>query len=171
MKICRLLLLLLAVVALLTPTSASFQGDAQRDLNTLLRDASYVFNRFDEVSVGFGENFPVDIRQRSMEAQRAVQKNVDREKTALNVLLGKSKVSSVELLDVYMELVEVTEQLQNESEQTEHWGDAQSAIEMTRLSAKAGILGANLALALRSQLDDQEQRLALCKKNKATFPK
>jgi hypothetical protein len=166
-------LLLVAVVALLGPISASCQNRATYDLDTLLRDASYVFNRFEEVSTATAaqiDHYPIEIRESSKGALSAVLSNVDREKPALNALLGKSKVSSLDLFDVYTEVVEVAAESEGDSVSSLNWGDQKHGTDLAQLNAKASVLGAKLAVVLRSQIADQEL-LAACAHNKPSSRK
>ena len=68
---------ILVIVTLSAPLLASAQNRASNDLNTLLRDASYVFNRFEEVSAGvqmqIDTNYPVQIRKTSNEALSGIR--------------------------------------------------------------------------------------------------
>ena len=167
MKMC---LLLIAVIALFNPALAAGQDRAPYDLDTLLRDASYIFNRFDELSTGAAaqiDKYPVEIRKNSKGALSAVLENMDREKPALNALLGHSKASSLDLLDVYTEVVEVAAELDSESSNSLNWGDQKLAIDLEQLSAKAEVVGAKLGVTLRSQIAAQELQLALCAQNQA----
>jgi hypothetical protein len=117
---------ILVFVALSAPLFTAAQDEASHDLNTLLRDASYVFNRFEEVSAGARtqiDSYPVEIRKSSKGALSGVLRNREGEKPALNALLRHSEVSSADLLDVYTELVEVASELDNESTNNVNWGD------------------------------------------------
>lgn len=163
MKAC---LSILFIVALFAPQLASAQDKASSDLNMLLRDASYVFNRFEEVSGGvtsdIDTNYPVDIRKERKEVLSSVLRNVGMEKSVLNALLGRSKVQSADLLDVYTELVEVEFELDFLAGDSITRGDPKLAPDLQNLSSKAGILGAKLAEALRAQIVTQESQLAFC---------
>lgn len=156
----------LVIMALSAPSVTSAQDRAPNDLNTLLRDASYVFNRFEEMSVGvqaqIETHYPEQIRKNSKELLLAVMGNVETEKPSLNALLGHSKVSSAELLDVYTELVEVTGQLNLDSTGPGSWGDQKLSLDLAQLGAKANVLSARLGISLRSQIAAQELQLAAC---------
>jgi hypothetical protein len=156
---------ILVIVALSNPPLTSAQDSASNDLNTLLRDASYIFNRFEELSAGIemqSTHYPVEVRKSSKGALSGVLGNVATEKPALNALLGHSKVSSVDLLDVYTEVVEVTSELDAESTNNVNWGDEKLGLDLAQLSSKAAVLGAKLAVTLRSQIEFQELQLASC---------
>jgi hypothetical protein len=158
---------ILFIFALSAPPLTSSQDKASNDLNTLLRDASYVFNRFDEISAATEiDHYPVQIRKSSKDALAAILINVDNEKPALNALLSQSKVSSVDLLDVYGELVEVAAELESESSGSLNWGDPKLAVDFATLSSKAAILAAGIGVRLKSQIATQESQLALCKLSK-----
>lgn len=157
---------ILFILALSAPPFTSAQDKASNDLNTLLRDASYIFNRFEEVSAGvrtqIDMNYPVEIRKSSTGALTAILENVEREKPALNALLDHAKVSSADLLDVYTELIEVASELDDEATGNVNWGDQKLGTDLAQLAAKARVLGAKLGVTLRSQIATQELQLALC---------
>jgi len=155
---------ILVVVALSAPPLTSAEDRVSNDLNTMLRDASYTFNRFEEVSVGveaqIDTKYPVQLRKNSKELLSTVLGNVETEKVALNALLGHSKISSADLLDVYVELVEVASELDSNS--SNNWIDQKLAVDLAQLGAKANVLSARVAVALRSQIVAQELQLASC---------
>jgi hypothetical protein len=156
---------ILFIFALSASPFTSAQDKAPYDLNTLLRDASYVLNRFEEVSAGMKmqmENYPAGIRKSSKGALSAILENVETEKPALNALLGHSKVSSADLLDVYTELIEVESELNDESTNNNNWGDQKLAVDLAQLEVKARTLVAKLGVTLRSQIATQELQLAVC---------
>ena len=160
-------LLMLIIVALCAPVLTSAEDRSSNDLNTMLRDASYIFNRFEEVSAGMGAqidtNYPVQIRKTSKVALSSVLGNVETEKVALNALLDHTNgVSSADLLDVYTELVEVTSEVVSVSYEISDWGDQKLGIDLAQLGAKGNVLGAKLAVALRSQIAAQELQLTSC---------
>jgi hypothetical protein len=158
---------ILVLLALFAPTLTSAQTKTSSDLDTLLRDSSYVFNRFEEMSGGIAAqietNYPVEVRKGSKDALSAIMKNVETEKPSLNALLGHTKVSSVDLLDVYTELVEIASELSSES--STPWADQKLGMDMTQLNAKVAVLGAKLAGALRSQIAAEQLQLASCMRN------
>ena len=165
--------LILVIVVLLASPFTSAQDKASNDLDTLLRDASYVFNRFEEVSAGVRtqiDSYPVEIRKSSKGALLGVLGNVEREKPALNRLLGHSKVSSADLLDVYTELVEVASELEGESTSNVNWGDPKLGTDLAQLGAKTRVLSANLGVTLRSQIAAQELHLASCTQSPSHKP-
>lgn len=156
----------LVIVALSAPSLTSAQDKSSNDLNTLLRDASYVFNRFEEVSSGveaqMDTNYPVPIKKASKDALSAVLANVAAEKVALNALLGQSKVPSGDLLDVYIELAEVASELAGLSYEISEWGDRKIGTDLAQMAAKANVLSAHLGVTLRAQIAAQELQLAAC---------
>jgi hypothetical protein len=87
---------------------------------------------------------------------------VDAEKPAINALLGKSEVSSTDLLDVYTEMVEVASELQGSSSEDGYFEDGELSSELAQLGSKAAVLGAKIGVTLRSQIAAQELRLATC---------
>jgi hypothetical protein len=157
---------ILIIVVLSASPFTSAEHRTSNDLNTLLRDASYIFNRFEEMSAGvqreIDTNYPDQIKKNSKEALSAVLGNVETEKPALNAVLGHSKVSSTELLDVYAELVEVVSELNSDATNVASWGDQKLAMDLAQLGAKATILSARVGITLRSQIAAQELQLASC---------
>jgi hypothetical protein len=168
---------ILVIVTLFASPARSAQDSASNDLNTLLRDASYVFNRFDEVSAGvqaqIDTKYPVEVRKSSKAALADVLGNVETEKVALNALLTRAKVSSADLLDLYKvssadlldlytELVEVTSELSGVSYEISDWGDQKLGMDLAQLGAKSNVLGARVAATLRSQIASQELQLVSC---------
>ena len=148
---------------------ASVQHSTANDLDTLLRDSAYVFNRFEEVSTGLPTQIdrwemPDQLKTDEKGALSSVLKNVEAEKPALNALLGKPEVSSTDLLDVYTGLVEVASELQGLASEDGSFGHAESSTELAQLGAKAQVLAAKVGAALRSQMVSQELKLASCSK-------
>ena len=129
---------ILLIVVLSNPRLTSGQDRASNDLNTLLRDASYIFNRFEEVSAGaevqIDTKYPVEVRKSSKGALSGVRGNVETEKVALNALLDHATVSSADLLDVYTELVEVTSELTAVSYEISDWGDQKLGMDLALIS-------------------------------------
>jgi hypothetical protein len=82
------------------------------------------------------------------------------EKLAVNGLLASPKITSADLLDVYVELVEVASEL--ESNSANNWIDQNFAIDLAQLGAKTNVLSARVAVVLRSQIVAQEVHLAPC---------
>lgn len=148
---------------------ASAQRSTANDLDTLLRDSAYVFNRFEEVSTGLPTQIdrwemPDQLKTDEKGALSSVLKNVEAEKPALNALLGKPEVSSTDLLDVYTGLVEVASELQGLASEDGSFGHAESSTELAQLGAKAQVLAAKVGAALRSQMVSQDLKLASCSK-------
>jgi hypothetical protein len=166
--------LLIVVIAMFSPTLAAAEDSAQYDLRTLLSDASYVFNRFEELSAGDDaqiDKYPVEIRKNTRDALSAVLRNVEREKSALTALLDQPKASSVDLLDVYTELEEVAAELGDESSNSLNWGDQKLGTDLAQLSAKTAVLAAKLGSTLRFQIAALELQLASCAPKKVSSRK
>lgn len=89
MKAC---ITILVIVVISAPPLTPAQARTSNDLDTMLRDASYVFNRFEEVSAGvraeIDASYPAGIRNNSKEALTGVLEYVEIEKPKLNTLLG-----------------------------------------------------------------------------------
>ncbi len=154
------------LMVLCVPNLASAQRSSD-DLNTLLRDSEYVFNRFEEVSPGMSVdidkwNAPDELKKSAESALSSILRNVEVEKPALDAVLGKTDVSSTDLLDVYAEMVEVASELGSGSEEEAIFGGGESSRELSQLGSKATVLGAKIGVALRLQIADQELKLASC---------
>jgi len=126
-----------------------------------------MFNRFEEVSTGVIteidlSNIPAELKKSRKGALSAVTRNVEAEKTALNALLGRPKVSSTDLLDVYTEMVEVASELEGEASDSANWGSEKSTTDLAQLGARAQVLAAKIGVTLRAQLMAQEFQLLSC---------
>lgn len=157
----------LVVLFLLSSQLLSSQDLPPNDLNSLLRDASYVFNRFEEATTGFDGQIdtwqiPDSSKNVFKGALAAALRSVELEKPRLNSMLDKRQVTSVALFDVYDTLMIVTAELDGEGSNFSNWGNGQTALQLAQLGAKARVLGANVGTALRSQVANQESQLASC---------
>jgi hypothetical protein len=165
MKLSLLALLFLVVC----PIPAKAQSE-ERDVRTLLQDSAYVFNRFEEATTGLDTEIdswsvPESVKKEIKAEHLAVLRNVKAEKPSLNALLLKSDVSAGDLFDVYSELTEVVNELNDQSYHLANWGDSTTMIDFTKLGTKTIILAANLGVVLRLKIEDQEARLAACSAN------
>jgi hypothetical protein len=163
----RRMILFASVLGFFIPHLATAQDRPGYDLNTLLRDSAYTFNRFEEVSIALAAQIdlwkmPAELKKTNKEALSLVLRNVEAEKPALNGLLGKPRVSSGDLLDAYTEMVEIASELQGAASDDSSFGDSNMAEELARLGSKAQILGAKIGATLRLQIAAQEQELASC---------
>jgi hypothetical protein len=163
----RRMILFVSVVAFFLPHVATAQDRPPYDLDTVLRDSAYTLNRFEEVSIQLAVQvdrwkMPAELKKREKEALSAVLRNVETEEPALNALLGKPRVSSSDLLDVYTEMVEVASELQGTASDDGFFGDSSMADELARLGSKAQILGAKIEATLKLQIAVQELELASC---------
>jgi hypothetical protein len=138
------------------------------NVDTMLRDAAYVFNRYEEATTGFDaevdswKTFSDSTKQSMKDNTRKIRSFVELEKPELNSLLGKKKVPTSALFDVYEELLMVTDDLDSMSTNSVHFGNTAVGLDMSKLSAKARELGTDISIALRSQIADQEEQLAAC---------
>jgi hypothetical protein len=160
--------LLFAIMVFIVVAYPAMAQEQQPDLDTMLRDAAYVLNRYEEATTGYEDevakwDVPDSLKRNLKELIEAVRKNVDREKPELNVLLGKKTIPSAELFDVYAELQEIVGALDGESSDSQNFGENQAlALELTKLGAKTRLLAANIGIFLRRQIEDEELRLKVC---------
>jgi len=158
---------LVLLILFVLPLFAAAQS-AQRDLKTLLQDAAYVFNRFEETTAGRDaeiDNWSVPASSKMLFKRElsGVAKNVSSEKPRLNALLGKNDVSSTDLFDVYSEVIAVASELFGQSSNYLNWGnDPAKGIELAQLGSKAEMLGADISVILRMKIKAQEAQLATC---------
>ena len=122
---------------------------SQDKLPDLLQDASYVMNRFDEITTGFDveiQSWTVDDSSKQIFRQelQAVLRNANFEKPRLTALLGKSDVSSADLFDVYSELQSIGAELETQASRASFWGSEARSIELVQLSAKTEMLAAKI---------------------------
>ena len=126
-----------------------------------------MFNRFEETTTGLDaqiENWNVpESSKRTFKGElSAVSRNVRAEKPTLTALLLKNRVSSIELFDVYSEMMEVTGELQGQASNFADWGDSTKANELAQLGAKTNMLAANIGVVLRGKIVNQEAQLEAC---------
>jgi hypothetical protein len=166
--------LLVLFASLVFPMFASAQS-GQYELKTLLQDASYVFNRFDETTTGLSTqidewNLPESSKSLFKRELSAVVMNVNTEKPKLNALLLKNDVSVGDLFDVYSEVTDVSAELSGQSSNFSIWAkDSSKAIELAQLGAKANVLAAKIGFVLRMKIQVQEDQMQACS-NKQTSP-
>jgi hypothetical protein len=161
----RLIPLLAVLAVACQPALAQRQQPA--DLNTLLRDASYVLNRYEEVTTGLdsqidGWSISASTKQSVKGELAATLRAVEAEKPSLNALLGKSRIRSSELFDAYNIVSLVASDLEGASSSFGSWGDTTVAVELAQLGSKASILGTDIGGVLRSQIADRESQLDAC---------
>ncbi|MGH9496688.1 MAG: hypothetical protein ACRD3B_16945 [Candidatus Sulfotelmatobacter sp.] len=155
---------LLLVLAVPFSRAQNQQGD---DLKALLQDASYVLNRFEEVTTGLDvtiDDFkaPASLKRSLKGALASVRKSVEIEKPELNAALAKKNISMADLFDVYDELLAVAGYLEGTSSDLSNWGSDNEALEFEKLGARARNLGTDLGVALRSKIAEDEAQLSAC---------
>jgi hypothetical protein len=159
---------LILILLFVTQPLASAQAGSGEDLQTLLRDAAYVLNRYEETTTGMDVeidswNVEASVRQSSKDEIAAVTKNVDLEKPRLNGLLTKRDIPASDLFDVYQEVTEVGSELNDQSSNFANWGnDPSKSVDIARLAARANVLGAKIGVQLRHKLAEQDVRLNAC---------
>ena len=139
-----------------------------------MRDAFYIFDRFEELSAGVTaqmDNYPVEIRRRSKKVLSKIVKIVELEKPRLNTMLGQSKPSSVDLFDIYNLLDQIAFEIGYESSNVAEFGDQKTSLDMAQLSARAMGVATNLGVILRAQISTQESQLPSCAHKTKAVPK
>jgi hypothetical protein len=168
MKLTLAVLLILLVFPVLSQAQNQTQVQGQEnDLRTLLQDASYVFNRFDEEATGLQVaidrwNLDASSKVTFKKEVSAVLQNVNSLKPTLNQLLSKNQVSSTDLFDIYSQVAEVGAESFGQASNVSNWGEAAKAIELANLGSKATVLSANIGAVLRHQIVVQERQLEAC---------
>jgi hypothetical protein len=159
---------LLLILLFVSQPLASAQASSGEDLQTLLHDAAYVLNRYEETTTGMDVeidswNVDASAKETFKEEIAAVAKNVDWEKPRLNALLMKKDIPAADLFDVYQELTEVTGELNAQSSNFSNWGsDPSKSLDIARLAGKTNVLAAKIGVQLRHKLAEQEIRLNAC---------
>jgi hypothetical protein len=167
-------MLLAASILLFVPKAAPAQR-AESDLKTLLGDAAYVFNRFEETTTGLDlqmDNWAVPERSKKLFRGElaAVQQNETAEKARLSSLLGKDDISTVDLFDVYSEILEVSSELQAQASNFASWDTrgSEKYRELAELGAKATVLGGHIRIELRAKIGAEELELTICMNKKTS---
>jgi hypothetical protein len=160
------------IAVLLAPQLVSAQAKAPYDLNTQLRDAVYILDRFEEVTTGLDTNIdgceiPSDRKTIIKGNMSSVLRRVEAETPSLNGLLKRKHASSVDLFDVYTEMFDVAYPLDELSSSFAAWGDEKlgeekTAEELEQLGGKASLVSATIYTLLRPQIAAQESQLGSC---------
>ena len=153
-------------VLVVCPILATAQTE-EHDLRTLLQDSAYVFNRFEEVTIGLDTQIdnwsvPESAKKGFKGELSGALRNVRAEKPSLNALLLKGDVSATDLLDVYSELTEVGIELNDQSSNFADWGDSTKAVELAQLGAKTNVLASSIGFVLREKIEAEEAQLTAC---------
>lgn len=162
------------VVLLVAPPFTSGQDtatlgqDNAKDLKSLLQDAAYVFNRYEDLSANLRVQIddwkvPPSFRTGTKEELDAISKNESNEKPRLYRLLKANKVSATSLFDVYSELIECATELQAQATNANEFGEDQNlAMDLAQVGARADLLSAKIGSILRLKILMQDAELASC---------
>jgi hypothetical protein len=146
---------------LLAPT---LEAQQRPTLETMLDDASYVFNRYDELTTGvICDSWKVDdsLKRTCKQELRSIASNVEHVKVVLRRASKSSNPELVDLLDIYSELDEVSGHLYELSNNLDSFTSV-SGVPYSEAAAKANILAANLYLVLRLGLITQSEKVRDC---------
>lgn len=134
-------------------TSSCFAQQPPVSLETMLNDANYVFNRYEElVSRKPCDRIKVStLQQRCREIIMASQGNISFGKAALG-RASKAKTSSLlDIFDVYVEIQEAAGNLNTFSSEVNQFSD-EDAMPYAETGAKADVLAARLGAYVRTRL-------------------
>jgi hypothetical protein len=160
----KLLLAILAVQCLAFPSTGKAQRPpASETLETMLDDARYVFNRYDELATGVlcdSWRAPSELRKACNENLRLIGRNVQSTKVTLRRASSEKPPKLADLFSVSEELHEVSSHLNDLSSEFGDFTD-QDPRPYAQAAAKAAVLAANLAKEIYSRLKAQEARCAV----------
>jgi hypothetical protein len=138
------------------------------DLKTMLQDASYILNRFQEEAIGIqadidGWNIQNDTKTNLKSGVAMVGRDVAFEKPNLIRLLSQDEVSATDLFDVYSVINEISGELWGQASSSTSFSPTPSnGVRFAQLASKAQLLGTNLESVLRLMIQKQEKRLSAC---------
>jgi hypothetical protein len=130
-------------------------------LETMLSDAIYMFNRYDELIAGVncdGWKAPESLKHTCKDEVRLIAKNVQ---SAKPVVIRAAKAKNAE----YAELQEISGHLSELSANVSNFAD-QDGVPYAQAGSKAEILAANLNNEIRARLIAQQTRLEHCRPDK-----
>ena len=152
-------------------TPLCFEASAQTEqekTKTVLSDAAYILNRYQESVAGLAVDLwkdPQQVKDKWKEAISVGDKNVEREKMHVGAMLSSQHWTSVDLLDVYSELTDVSISLYNLSGACLD-SDPEKALELTTLGSRSERTAAKLYSHLRSMLTEQQNELLACRRSR-----
>jgi hypothetical protein len=167
------LLRLFAVVGLLFAFHNPCAAQESTDVQTMLHDAAYAFNRFEEAARGIDVdswNIPDSTKKSTRGAAAAILRNVAQEKPHVYALLGRTNIPASDLLQVHMELDEVGAEEDSLASSTGNWGTPSDSIAFAKLAGQTQLLAAKLGVALIKKLVEQEYALAACRQSTTKSP-
>jgi hypothetical protein len=146
----------------------ALEAQQRPTLETMLDDASYVFNRYDELTTGVTcDSWKVDdsLKRTCKQELRLIASNVENTKVILRRASKSSNPELVDLLDIYSELNEVGAHLDELSNNLGSFTSV-NGVPYSEAAAKANVLAANLYLVLRRGLLTQTEKVRDCKSDK-----
>lgn len=158
----------LAVVIVIGAFVLPLQAQQPPTLETMLGDATYMFNRYDELIAGVncdGWKAPESLKHTCKDEARLITQNVQ---SAKSVVTRAAKAKNAELLDlfnVYAELQEISGHLSELSANIPNFAD-QDGVPYAQAGSKAEVLAANLSNEIRARLVVQQARLEHCRPDK-----
>lgn len=161
------------VIAVVVCNASTFATAQASDAKSLLSEASYIFNRFSEsateISASIELHYPDQIKSDSKQALDVTQSTIlDPTFHLLNSQLGKTHVSSEDLLTIYMGLVSISGELSDSSQGVSDFGgDERFSMELVKLRVRTNLVAMKIYLALKNQMVEQTSRLSACSEQKA----
>jgi hypothetical protein len=123
-------------------------------LDTMLNDASYVFNRYQELAGSMNcssAGFPERIKEQCRNLVKLTVANVEASKEALNRSLKSRRRTLSDLFEIYSELVEISSNLDGFSSQIVMFTQ-NDGMPYAQAASKATVLAANLGREIRLRL-------------------
>jgi len=154
----RVVLLLLSTLFTSVAPEA-FANTENIGVDVILGDAQYAVNRYQELEGGVvctAWKAQQSLKNLCAQEQRAIAANVERIKTVIN-RASKSRNPLVgDLLDIYDELHEVTDRLNELSNNVQDFAH-QDGVQLAQAAAKTGLLNAKIFVVLRQRMVSLEQ--------------
>jgi len=145
------------LVASVVPGAAARAEDVRVDV--LLNDAQYAVNRYQELEAGVvcatWTEAPPSLQNLCAQEQRAIAANIERIKPLINRASKSRSPMIVDLLDIYDELHEVTDRLNELSNNVQDFAH-QDGVPFAQAAAKTGVLDAKLFGVLRQRITSLE---------------
>jgi hypothetical protein len=149
---------------LLLFSAPTLQSQQTPTLDTLLGDAAYIFNRYDELSSGvFCDSWkaPDSLKRTCKDELKLIASNVQSTKPVLIRATRSKSPELIDLFDVLMELNEVAGHLMELSNNVNDFGGVDGTA-YAQAGAKAEVLAAHMGNEIKIRFAIQQARLLRC---------